>query len=120
MGGKFDRTISSASLSVAPGVGFEKAVADLQRMFGGDSTVEHDVELEDRLGHRRQYDVVIRGKLAGHDVLGVIECKDEKRKIGPEIVEAFVTKSDAVRANFRALVARSGFTPKALDICRHH
>ena len=107
--------------SRAPGIAFEEAVADIQALFaGGECTVTHNERIIDRLGHRRQFDVVFRGKIAGHDVLGVLECKDLARALGPSEVEAFVTKSAAVRANVRAIVSRFGFSRKALDLCNHH
>jgi hypothetical protein len=81
--------------------------------------VEHNVQLEDRVGNKRQYDVVMRGTFAGRPVLGVIECKDHKNKKGPAEIEAFAKKTENLGANLRIIVSRNGFTDQALRLARH-
>jgi hypothetical protein len=103
-----------------PGISFEKAVAHVQAQFDSAATVTHNEVIADRLGHRRQFDVAIRGTFAGQAILGVIECKDLKRKVGPSEIDAFVTKSQDVNANVRVFMARRGFTRKALQKCSHY
>jgi Restriction endonuclease len=99
---------------------FEKAVAQVQAQFDVDAKVAHNEQIVDRLGHSRQFDVVIRGKFGGQDILGVIECKDTKAKVGSPEVDAFVTKSQEVKANLRILMSRRGFTRPALEKCTHY
>jgi hypothetical protein len=53
-------------------------------------------------------------------MLGVIECKDFKRRVGTPEVDAFVTKASDVNANFKILMSRSGFTKPALEKCFHY
>ena len=103
-----------------PGIGFEKLVAAMQAQLDPTSTVTHNENIVDRLGHSRQFDVVVRGKFAGHQMLGVIECKDIARKVGNPEVDAFVTKARDVNANFKVLMSRSGFTKPALEKCRDY
>jgi hypothetical protein len=100
-----------------PGIAFEKLVAAMQARIDPTSTVTHDETLVDRLGHPRQFDVVIRGKFAGQQMLGVIECKDMKRKVGNPEIDAFVTKARDVNANFKVMMSRSGFAKPALEKC---
>jgi hypothetical protein len=100
-----------------PGIAFEKMVAAMQAQIDPTATVTHDEVMVDRLGHSRQFDVVIRGQLAGQKLFGVIECKDLKRRVGNPEVDAFVTKSRDVNANFKLLMSRSGFTKPALEKC---
>lgn len=102
------------------GVPFELAVAAIQRALDPNAIVTHDEKLIDRLGNRRQFDVVIRGKIGGHDVLGVIECKDEKNKVGTPTVDAFITKSRNVQANLAFIASRIGFTAPALKLATDH
>ncbi len=102
-----------------PGLSLEKAVARIQQMFDPASTVTRDEKLVDRVGNKRQYDVVIRGQFGGHPVLGIIECKDHNRKKGPEAVEAFSKKSEHLGANLRLMVSRKGFTKQALQLALH-
>ena len=101
------------------GVSLEKTVARIQQMMDPKSKVTHNERLVDRVGNSRQYDVVIRGRFGGRDVLGVIECKDHKRKKGPDAVEAFAKKTENLNANFRLIVSRRGFTDQALRLARH-
>jgi hypothetical protein len=102
------------------GIPFELAVKALQEMMDPSATVTHNEHLTDRLGHRRQFDVVIRAKAGGHDVLGVIECKDLSRPVGTPEVNAFADKAQNVRANITLLVSRKGFTRQAIELARHH
>jgi len=100
-----------------PGIAFEKMVAAMQAQIDPASTVTHNEIIIDRLGHARQFDVVIRGRFAGQKMLGVIECKDWKRKVGNPDVDAFVTKARDVNANFKVMMSRSGFAKPALEKC---
>lgn len=102
-----------------PGISLEKAVVRIQQMMDPGSTVTHNERLEDRVGNKRQYDVVIRGSFAGRTLLGVIECKDHGQKQGPSEVEAFAKKTDNLRANLKLMVSRLGFTERALLLARH-
>jgi restriction endonuclease len=99
---------------------FEAAVASVQALLSPNANVTRNVKLVDRLGHERQFDVVIRGQWAGRHVLGVIECKDWSVKVDLPEVEAFVTKKENVRANLAIMVSRCGFTQKAIDLAKHH
>jgi len=102
-----------------PGVSLEKVVARIQQMMDTNSTVTHNEYLVDRVGNKRQYDVVIRGQFGGRAVLGVLECKDHSRKKGPDVVEAFAKKTENLGANLRVMVSRKGFTPQALKLAKH-
>jgi hypothetical protein len=107
-------------VSVLPGIAFEKIVAEIQAQIDPSATVIHNEKIKDRLGHDRQFDVVIRGAFAGQKMLGVIECKDKGRKLGTPDVDAFVTKAQDVNANFKILMSRSGFSAPAIEKCVHY
>jgi len=102
-----------------PGTSLEKAVARIQEMMDPNSTVTHNEVLEDRVGNKRQYDVVIRGRFGGRPVLGVMECKDHSRKTGPDLVEAFAKKAEHLGVNLRVMVSKRGFTKQALRLAKH-
>jgi hypothetical protein len=106
--------------SERPGIAFEKVVAAIQARIDPSSTVSHNEFLIDRLGQRRQFDVVVRGTFAGQQMVGIIECKDLSGKVGTPSVDAFVTKAQDVNANFKILVSRRGFTKTALAKCAHY
>lgn len=84
------------------------------------AVVVHNESLIDRWGHSRQFDVAIRGVFAGQQMLGIIECKDLSRKVGLPEVDAFITKSQDVNANFKILMSRRGFSKHALEKCKKH
>lgn len=111
------KPIRTDHASDRPGIAFEKVVAALQAQFDPAATVVHNDWLIDRLGHRRQFDVVVRGTFAGQQVLGVVECKDEARKVDNPTIDAFVTKSRDVNANLKVIISRKGFTKPALEKC---
>jgi hypothetical protein len=87
-------------------------------MMDPNSSVSHNEKLQDRVGNTRQYDVVVRGRFGGRDVLGVIECKDHKRRKGPDAVEAFAKKTENLGANLRIIVSKKGFTKQALRLAK--
>ena len=101
-----------------PGEDFEKTVARIQQQIDPNATVTHNEKLIDRIGNKRQYDVVIRGQFAGRPMIGVIECKDHKHRIGPEVVESFAKKTENLGTNLRILISRKGFTDQALKLAR--
>ncbi|MCH8342390.1 MAG: restriction endonuclease [Planctomycetes bacterium] len=68
----------------------------------------------------RQFDVTIRFEYGLHKYLSVIECKDERRKISIDEVEAFVTKAADVLANKAIMVSSSGFQSGCRDVARRH
>jgi len=117
---KQKQTKKKQKKSELPGVPFEKAVAAIQAQFDPKASVTHNEVIKDRLGHHRQFDVVIRGSFAGQELLGVIECKDHNKKVGSPDIDAFVTKSQEINANVRLFMSRRGFTQPALEKCKHY
>lgn len=99
---------------------FEEAVADIQSLFTPNAAVKRNVRIIDRLGHRREFDVVIEDNWGGRSLLAVIECKALKKKVGTPEVEAFKEKSEKVNANFRAIVSAKGFSKPALEAAKHY
>src|SRR5438046_1944612 len=93
------RAKQKRSMEARPGVSLEKAVAAVQQLMDKTTKVTHNEFIIDRLGNRRQFDVVIRGSFGGRPMLGVIECKDHGTKKGPSDVEAFAKKTEHVCAN---------------------
>ena len=105
---------------IRSGLEFEKIVTEIQKLIDSNSDVSHDETLIDRLGQKRQFDVVVRGKFAGQEILGVLECKDLNKKVGTPEVDAFVTKSLDVNANFKIIVSKRGFSKPALKKANHY
>lgn len=99
---------------------FERLVAQIQRRIDPASDVVHGEFLIDRLGHRRQFDVVIRGQFAGQAMLGVVECKDLNRRVGTPEIDAFITKAQDINANFKVIASQRGFSQPALQKAKHY
>jgi Restriction endonuclease len=108
-----------SKLNDLPGISLEKTVTRIQQMMDPNSIVTHNEKVVDRVGIERQFDVVIRGKFGGRQVLGVIECKDHSRKKGLDQIEAFAKKTENLRANLKMMVSKKGFTKSALILARH-
>lgn len=98
-----------------PGLKFEKAVAAIQSRFDPGAKVTHNERIRDRAGIERQFDVVVRGTLGGYSVLGVIECKDTKKRVGLPLLDAFHTKALEANANLKIVVSRRGFSESAVE-----
>ena len=109
---------SAIAINAGPGIALEKTVARVQQMLDHDSTVTHNEVLTDRIGNRRQCDVVIRGQFGGRPILGIVECKDHSRRKGPDAVEAFSKKAENLGANLKIMVSTRGFTEQALRLAK--
>ena len=72
----------STASDTSPGIAFEKIVARIQQMIDPKSVVTRNEGLENRVGNKRQYDVVIHGHFGGPAILGVVECKDHNYPLG--------------------------------------
>jgi restriction endonuclease len=96
------------------GRSLEQIVTRIQQILAPGAAISHRERIINRLGVPREFDVVVRGKWAGHPMIGVIECKDWADKVGTPEVDAFVTKSRDINANLRLMVSSKGFTSSAL------
>jgi hypothetical protein len=103
------------SRSVRGWESFERVVASIQRLFSPQAEVTHNEKIPDIRNRRRQFDVVVRGEWAGRKLLGVIECRDKGRPVDLPQIDAFITKSQSVLANFALIVSRAGYTREAIS-----
>ena len=76
---------------------FEKAVAAIQAQIDPTSSVSHNERIVDRMGHARQFDIVIKGSFAGQTMLGMNKYPANQR----------VKKRPAAIANSPAAVRRT-------------
>lgn len=76
----------------------------------------------------RQIDLSIRQKIAGHEILVIIEAKKLKRPADLEVIDKFSAVIDDVEASKGILICHSGFTKNAkvsaaaqkIDLCSAH
>lgn len=78
-----------------------------------------DVRWDEKIDGR-QFDVTIRFKSGLYEYLTVIECKEYKRTVPAEKVEALVTKAGDVHADKAIMVSSSGYQKGALVVARKH
>ncbi len=70
---------------------FEKLVARIHIALCRDAEVKWSEKLVDASGTERQIDVTIRTRTGSHEVLGVVQCKFEKKPVSISEVESFVS-----------------------------
>lgn len=102
------------------GKSFENAVAKLHQLFGEESKISQNENIEDIYGIKREFDIVIRAKVNNYDILGLVECKDYNRKVSVQIVEAFAKKCESVNANFKVIFSKKGFSNNAVKIAEKY
>lgn len=64
-------------------------------------------------GIDRQVDVLIRGNLGGHPILGAVECKLFKKNIDIKNVDAFVDFLEDINANLGIMITKTGYSKAA-------
>jgi hypothetical protein len=88
---------------------FEKLVARIHLAICRDAEVKWSEKLIDISGAERQIDVTIRTHTGPHEVLGIVQCKFEKRPVSITEVEAFVSVKRDLNAGIAIMVSRSGY-----------
>jgi len=63
----------------------------------------------------RQIDILIQGKMAGVDLLGIVECKYFSRKVDVKVVDSFIGFLEDVGANFGVIITNEGFSAGAVN-----
>lgn len=97
---------------------FEALIANLQAQATPGAEVKHNQKIKGRSGRLRQLDITISQKVGLYPVLIVIECKQYRRPVSIEKVEAFVLKLRDVDASHGVIVSNSGFDDGAKAIAR--
>lgn len=89
---------------------FQEVVAILQEHMAGDATVEESCWLVHRdTGNEREVDVVIRSKVAGHEVIVCVEARASGRKADSTWVESMIEKHRKLPTSKLVLVSQAGF-----------
>lgn len=96
----------------------QQIVAQLRSKFP-DADVAGDQRIRGKLSKaRRQVDIAVRGKLAGRDVLGIVECKCFSRKVDVKDVDALVGFVLDVGANLGIMITNIGYSKAAQNRAR--
>jgi hypothetical protein len=102
------------------GKAFENAVAELHKLFGEESKISQNVIIEDTYGIKREFDIVLKAKVNNYDILGLVECKDNNRKVSIQVVDAFAKKCESVNANFKVIFSKKGFSNNAVKLAEKY
>lgn len=101
---------------------YELLIANLYRSLEPNAEVKHDDHIYDSTAKiTRQIDVSIKSKLAGVDILIIIQVKDySKNKADVAVVDQFKTIIDDTKASKGILICSKGFTKAALIKAEFH
>ena len=89
---------------------FQEVIRIIHEHMAGDDVVQGSDELRDRVtGKKREVDVVIRSKIAGHEVILSVEATRAGRKADTPWVEQLVGKHRNLPTSKLVLVSESGF-----------
>lgn len=83
--------------------------------------IDANVKLQDNIGVNREIDVFVR-TIVQEEIIGIaFECKDYKKKVGVNVVEAFYAKcNDIPEINKGVIVSPNGFTDGAKKKAKHY
>lgn len=63
----------------------------------------------------RQIDILVKAKLIGKNIFGVIDCKKFSKKIDVKTVESFIGFLEDIGANLGVLITNIGYTKSAIN-----
>ncbi len=91
---------------------FEQIARVIQESLvdSNDTIVRSNHKLKDTVGLLREYDVFVESKVNGFPIGIAIECKDYKRKVAVEKIDAFQSKcNDIPQINKKVFISKNGF-----------
>jgi hypothetical protein len=99
---------------------FQKLVYLVKHQIADDeATVTESKLLVDRTtGAKREVDICIEQRVAGHSVIICIECRDHKRKASVQWVEEMKSKHERLGTHALVLVSRHGFSREAIKVAQ--
>lgn len=104
-----------------PGEEYELLIANLYRSLAPNAEVRHNDHIYDNPAKiKRQIDVSIKSKLAGVEILIIIQVKDHKIPANVSVVDQFKTVIEDTKASKGILICSKGFSQAALDKAKSH
>ncbi|WP_343643166.1 restriction endonuclease [Chryseobacterium sp.] len=104
-----------------PGKEYELLIANMYRSLEPNAEITHDDHIYDGTAKiKRQIDVSIKYKLAGVDILIIVQAKDYKHKANVTVVDQFKTVIDDTKASKGILICSKGFSDAALTKAAFH
>jgi Restriction endonuclease len=96
-----------------PGDEYMELVGDVAKALDPGSSVRVGEWIDGPDG-KRELDVEVRGTIDGSPHFILIECKDWRKRVGVEVIDALDSKRRDVHANQAIVYSNSGFTAQAL------
>lgn len=99
---------------------FEKRIHEIHQQLAPEgATITYDDKIMGSdSGTERQVEITIRYRLAGYDMLLIIDCKDYAEPVDVVDMGSFKSLAQDVRANKAVMITTNGFTPAAVQIAR--
>lgn len=99
---------------------FELLVARIHSYSIPNAIIQHNHKVIGKSGRPRQLDITVSQKIGPYPILVVIECKQYKKAVGIEKVEAFATKMRDVSASHGVIVSARGFDEGARAVAKQY
>jgi hypothetical protein len=100
---------------------YEKTIASYLQALDPSAHVVHNVLVPDKdTGLPRQRDVIIDSQVAGFKISIYVSCKDYKRKINQQDMDAVIGELASSGANKGVIYARNGFGKAAQEKAKAH
>jgi hypothetical protein len=114
--GTFDGFLKQLGMPVEPKwKQFEKLVAKIHELFSNDAKITvNDKVIGKRTGQEREIDISIKFAQGFYEYFLAIECKDYKKPVSIDKIEAFSTKLQDIGANKGIVVSSKGFQEGAI------
>lgn len=85
-----------------------------------DTEILSNYQLTNSSGRKREFDIVIKANLNGFDFYAVIECKDYKKPVSVEKIEAFNSKCLRIpQISKKIFVSKNGFQADAINAAKY-
>ena len=94
---------------------FEHLVAAIQEATHSGATVRWNETI-----NGRKFDVTIRTPIGAVEELTVVECKDTRRRVPVEKVDALVTKACDAGATLAVMVSQNGYQDGCREVAQRH
>jgi len=102
------------------GIDYEKLIHKIYTELEPNADVRFNDKILGRSGIERQIDVSIRTKIAGHDILIIIQAKDHSTPIDIKVLGEFVFVVNDIGASKGILICSSGFSRSLIKAAKEY
>lgn len=105
------------------GLQFERTIRLIQEAFKDSESTQilTNYKISNESGNNREIDILIISKINDFEIYIAIECKDYKKKIPVEKIEAFQSKCDRIKQiNKKIFISSNGFQSDAVNSASYY